>query len=266
MIIDTPIGRLVAALPPELSAALGESIALEWFPETLHAPGGNPRRQPAQPGHARGWESARDVAGALLESGDAGLRAAGERLVPRPGARLAEQLMLFIGKGDGDIARWIGETTRRQLEAARQGELLARSENATAREPDRGEASEWRHVTVPLFDGQQLRPIDIHARRRRMNDRGRPRDQSRFIVECQHDDFGAIQIDGLLTAGDGRRRLDIILRTHAEIPAEDRAAIDALFADACGAIGMQGELVFQAVARFPDMLHDAAALHRSVVA
>lgn len=264
-IIDTPMGRLVAPLPTELAAQPGDTLALEWFPETLHAPGGAKRRTDQQP-HARGWDAARDAAMALLEDGNATIRAAGDRLIPRPGARLAEQMMMFIGRGDGDLARWLGESTLRQLEAGRQNDMLARGEAGATTDGEDAKANEWRHVTVPLFDGHQLRPIDIHARRRRMSDHGRARDQSRFVVECLHDTLGPIQIDGLLTAGEGRRRLDIILRTHAEMSAEDRSAIDALFSDTCGAIGMQGALVFQAVARFPDITQDSTSIHRSVVA
>ena len=98
----------------------------------------------------------------------------------------------------------------------------------------------------------QLRPIDLWARRQRGRERdGKPREQSRFVVECAHEAWGEIQVDGLMTQGDDGSRLDVVLRTHAELAASLRAELAVAFADALGAMGVAGDIAFQAVAAFP---------------
>jgi len=42
-----------------------------------------------------------------------------------------------------------------------------------------------------------------------------------------------------------------VLRTHAELPASLRAELAVGFADALGAMGVAGDIAFQAVAAFP---------------
>ncbi len=267
LIVDTPLGRLAVSVPPAFSeAAPGSALPLEWFPETMRLPVQD-EDGAASSATGRSWQLSRQVAQILIDAHEPLLRQAAEALIPKPGPKLAQQLMAFIGRGDGDLGQWLGDRLARRLESLGVVDRAALAEGAGTRATDKPVADgEWRHVTVPLFDGQMIRSIEIHARRRRETRGDRARDQSRFVVACEHDELGAIQIDGLMTVGSGKQRLDIVLRSHADMPAEDRIAITTLFADACGAMGLGGEIAFQTLQRFPNFAADLAPAHRDVVA
>ncbi len=267
LMVDTPIGRLAVTVPPDLLATPpGETLDLEWLPETSRPPAAAAARA-ADARSTRAWPQTREAVGALLAESDPATRAAADQLVPKPGPRLAQQMMAFIGRGDGDLSRWLGDAMVRALEQRGLGDLLARSDGGTTREPDRQSvAQEWRHVTLPLFDGSTLHPVEFRTRRR--NEGGTPedpREQSRFVVDCIHDELGAVQIDGLLTKGGANKRLDVVLRSHAELPETDRLAIAALYLDACGAMGFGGEITFQVTGQFP-VMGETAATPRAVIA
>jgi hypothetical protein len=266
LVVDTALGRLAVNVPPDLlGLSPGKTLALEWLPETLRAPLSSESAANSSQS-TRTWPQARDAAATLLARPEPALREAAEQLVPKPGPRLAHQMMGFIGRGDGDIARWLGEAVMRQLEQSGLAELLGRSEGGAAREPDRQPGNgDWRHVTMPLFDGAMLRPIEIRTRRRNGGEAEGGRDQSRFVVDCVHDELGAVQIDGLMTSATAKKRLDVILRSHVEIPEADRAALAALFSDTCGAMGLGGEIAFQVLEHFP-VVADNPLAHRAVIA
>jgi hypothetical protein len=266
LVVDTPVGRLAVSVPPDLlGTPPGETLSLEWLPETMRKPlsgGGAPQNAQS----TRGWPQAREAAAALLARAEPTSREAADQLVPKPGPRLAQQMMGFIGRGDGDVARWLGEAVMRQLEQLGITDLVARAEGGATREPDRQPGNgDWRHVTMPLFDGTMLRPIEIRARRRNGGEADGARDQSRFVVDCVHDELGAVQIDGLMTASNAKKRLDVILRSHVALPEADRVALAALFADTCGAMGMGGDLAFQVLEHFP-VVADNPLAHRAVIA
>jgi len=267
LIVDTPIGRIAVSVPPTLSdAAPGTKLALEWFPETTKLPLiGDDATVP--PSVSRSWPPMRQAVHALLDAHDPALREVGDALIPKPGPRLAQQIMEFIGRGEGDLRQWLGAKLMRQLETLGAIDRTAPSDNAPGRPTQKSNVDgEWRHFTVPLFDGQMLRPIEIHARRRRDERDARTRDQSRFVVECEHDELGAIQIDGLMTTDSGKRRIDVIMRSHAEMPADDRIAIGTLFVDACAAMGLGADIAFQTAQRFPVIAPGITSAHRDVVA
>jgi hypothetical protein len=202
---------------------------------------------------SRRWSDARNVATALASAPDPALRAAAERLLPAPGPRLAQQMMAFIANADGALAQWLGEEATRGLEKHGLGDLVQRG-GAQPQQQEQGARQAdgaWRSFTMPFLHEGAIRPIQVRARRRREQRGGRSREQSRFVVDCVHDDLGEIQIDGLMTTAEEERRLDVILRSHGALEADDRVAILDLFRDACGAMGLAGDLAFQVLERFP---------------
>ncbi|GEM_PF-1894220 len=253
LILDTPLGRLAVAVPPDLAHALpGEKLELAYLPDTIRNAARPPGGEAPMGEQSRRWSDARNVATALASVPDPALRAAAERLLPAPGPRLAQQMMAFIASADGALAQWLGEEATRGLERHGLGELVQRGgaqqqQDQGARQAD----GAWRSFTMPFLHEGAIRPIQVRARRRREQRGGRSREQSRFVVDCLHDDLGEIQIDGLMTTAEEERRLDVILRSHGALEADDRVAILDLFRDACGAMGLAGDLAFQVLERFP---------------
>ncbi len=269
LVLDTPLGRLAVAVPPDLAHALpGEKLELSYVPETI--------RQAARPtgaealggDQARRWNELRNLASALAASPDPALRAAADRLIPAPGPRLAQQMMAFVAQADGPLAQWLGAEAARGLEKLGLAELLQRGATQAQPQAEQGAREAdgaWRSFTMPFLHEGAIRPIQVRARRRREQRGGKAREQSRFVVDCTHDDLGEIQIDGLMTTAAEERRLDVILRSHGEIGAEDRVAMLGLFRDACGAMGLGGDLAFQVLERFPPIA-GAEAGRRDVLA
>ena len=72
-------------------------------------------------------------------------------------------------------------------------------------------------------------------------------DASRFVVECEHSEFGPVQLDGLMH----ERRMDLIVRTHEPLPADMERDILVLFGESCTGLNLAGQLFFQAVPVFP---------------
>jgi hypothetical protein len=263
-VLDTKLGRMTLALPPDLAAAPpGTKLALEFLPESVRvAARPSLAAAPTHPA-ARHWPALHALAGGILERADPASRELAERILPKPGPRLAAQLMTLARLAEHGVRGLPGEIAA-LLERVGLADAALRLESERTERDAARAPSEWRHMTLPLFDGRELRPIDIHARRRRGDERQGKRDQTRFVVQCTHDDWGEIQIDGLMTSAPSKRRLDVILRTHAPIEEADRAALAGLYADACGAMGLSGELAFQTLLRFPQIVDDAP--HRDVVA
>jgi hypothetical protein len=111
-----------------------------------------------------------------------------------------------------------------------------------------GAEGDWRMTLVPLLDGQQLRQIRFFERRRKQEEAKRRKDESaRFVVECEHSEHGAIQLDGLMH----ERRLDLIVRSHDPLPGDMERDILVLFGETCAGLNLNGQLFFQAVPAFP---------------
>jgi hypothetical protein len=179
-------------------------------------------------------------------------------VLPRPGPRLAQQLAdTAAALATGKVSDWIGKPATEALERRGQGELVRRLEQnlyeaarAAPQTPD------WRSLILPFVVGDALRPLRLYVRQR--HERARDKQQgTRFVLECDHDDLGALQLDGLVHA----KRIDLILRTHRPMPDTMRGDLTALFGDACGVMGYSGQLEFQAVPQFPAMPRAEPATH-----
>ena len=96
--------------------------------------------------------------------------------------------------------------------------------------------------------------------RSRADDDDDERDDIRFVVDLDLSALGAMQLDGLVHG----KRLDLILRSHAELPVAMRHDVARVFDDALGVSGMEGSLIIEVIPRFPvspfeDMKRGAAA-------
>lgn len=262
-ILDTPVGRILAALPRMVEkAAPGTRIQLELL--TAERGTGTPRPTIAASGPsaiAREWPGLRDVLKLVQDAAAPEVRAALDRALPKPGPQLARQMLAFVDAAtQGGVRTWLGEGIARIIERLGGGELVNRLDHdlRDMLATQRGDG-DWRMTIIPLLDGRELRQIRFFERRRKRDEKERRReDSARFVVECEHSEFGALQIDGLMN----EKRLDLILRSHDPLPQEMERDILALFGDACTGLGLNGQLFFQAVPVFPvspleDLSHNA---------
>jgi hypothetical protein len=147
------------------------------------------------------------------------------------------------------VKAWLGDTVARALNNA-MGQKVLEQIDRDLREMQQarhGAEGDWRMTLVPLLDGRDLRQIRFFERRRKQEAQRKKDDSARFVVECEHSEHGAIQLDGLMH----ERRLDLIVRSHEKLPADMEQDILVLFGETCTGLNLTGQLFFQAVPTFP---------------
>jgi len=119
---------------------------------------------------------------------------------------------------------------------------------------------EWRALTLPLSDQAEISAISVILRV--IGGRGDPPEDAegrpgqdgdggqRFLVDVTLSRLGRMQLDGLVETP--ARRLRLILRTAAPLPADLRADLSAIATNSLEALGLEGGLTFRADGAFVD--------------
>ncbi len=264
-VVDSPIGRLAMTWPAGVPRPPeGTRLALEvTVPPQLRA------AIPAEPALkgsvplAREWPNLKEALKELATADPALARRVLDEGLPRPGPKLAVQVLSFLATDRSDARSMLGENVAGALERAGHGELLGRLDG-DLREMQRqaNASSEWRAAYVPVYDGRDIQQMRLFFRRE--GEKGKKdRESKRFIVELDFSELGEVQIDGLMR----KPRLELMLRTHREIPRDMRDEIEVVFLDGCSLAGLAGKIYFQAIDRFPVApLEEIARKDRGVVA
>lgn len=102
---------------------------------------------------------------------------------------------------------------------------------------------EWRQAWIALPPAVTPLPLHLHWRERgeeaRSNGLGR-----RFVISVRLTRLGALELDGLLSAGGDR--FDLIVRSAAVLPPAVRAGVRQMFETALGILAARGGLAFEA--------------------
>lgn len=203
---------------------------------------------------ANGWPALDEV----IEAVQAAAPEAAARLVagalPQTGPRLATGIVFFMAAlFGGRLQDWLGNDLARVIERAGRPALMARLRDEfghlgrLANEPV---SSDWRVVPLPLLHNGVVEQLRLYLRRDRADrdpEAARDNKSTRFVIEAQLSRLGALQLDGLV----GPRRFDLIIRSHAALPADLRQAIGALFRQAGTDTDFVGGIAFQTAAVFP---------------
>lgn len=253
--IDTPVGRLALTLPAGIGTL--ESGDRLIFALESELP------QPAQSSLAaaapaldrwRDLPAFHAVQVHLNRATSPEQRAALPDTLPRPGPKLGIQLAAFLAaatRGDGTAA--LGKETAEAV--ANTGgqpllDALDRELTDIATRVERG--GDWQMWPIPFLHQDGLATLRVYGRQRKGADPQKPDSERRFVVECDLSMLGVVQVDGLMRRAPGAQpHLDIVVRTHVELPAELRRDLQALFADACEDTRVTGHIGFQAAPVFP---------------
>lgn len=253
--LQTPLGLLTlntkAPLPPSAHVVVEVLGAIE-SPDGPEPP--VPAARPsALMALGRDWPALEEAI-AILARAEPNLAAnLIDNVLPRPGPGLgANILFLLSALRAGDIRSWLGEPAMRALEHAGRSDLVGRlgedfaHMSRLALEPAAGE---WRSWLVPVHDGSALRLLRMFVKRppRRNKTDAERESGTRFLIDVELSRLGALQLDGLVK----QKRFDLIMRSHAALPADMRRDICAIFEDALAATGFSGGIAFQATATFP---------------
>jgi len=263
-VVRTPAGTL--ALPVRLDAPPGSQITLSLVSSTP-PPAAGVGAAPAVPqGGGQGWPALSQAVETLARTDPAAARAL-ESAIPRPGPQLAAAMVTVAGalRAGGDIRQWPGEATLRALDragpAGRQAAETLRSDLAElAGRMRESPGGEWRALTLPLSDQAEISAISVILRVIGGRDappddaEGRPGQDGdggqRFLVDVTLSRLGRMQLDGLVETP--ARRLRLILRTAAPLPADLRSDLSTIAMDSLEALGLEGGLTFRADGAFVD--------------
>jgi hypothetical protein len=255
VVLDTAIGRLALNAPPAADNAIGSQIAFEIAAPAVRPSAAGP--SDALPvATSRGlaaltteWPSLKSVLTALAEVDPRVAQHVMETALPRPdNPRFLSQILSLINAPADDVKMLLGQAAADALQQAGRGDVMS-GLNADLRQMARLNASpsDWRIFYVPLFDSTEARQLRIFTRRRRSGSDQRRDNGGRFVIEVEFEELGPLQLDGLVQ----KPRLDLILRTHAELPSILRTGIADVFDQTCESAGLQGKIFFQAIPAFP---------------
>ncbi len=249
-IVDTALGRLSVALPPgDAHAAEGSRIAFSVIAARAGLTGlTSPALLQALPMLGRSWPALKDTLAVLAEADAPLARQLADVTLPKPSnPRFLGQLLSFLSQPATEARALLGEAGVAAVERAGRQDVLMRLEG-DLREAARlnSQSTDWRMFFIPVVDTHEMRQLRIFTRKRAPKGE-REKDQGRFVVEVEFEELGPLQIDGLVQ----KPRIDLILRSHVELPAPLRNGIVGIFEKTCGASGLNGQIFFQAVAHFP---------------
>lgn len=263
-LVDSSVGRLAMTWPAGVPRpAEGARLALEV---TMPLPVRNAAAEPAIRSSvplARDWPNLKEALKELATADPALARRVMDEGLPRPGPRLAVQVLSYLATDRTDARSLLGENVAGALDRAGHGDLLQRLDSDLREMQRQANASnDWRAAYVPFYDGRDLRQLRLFSRREGEGGK-RERESKRFIVELDFSELGEVQIDGLMR----KPRLELMLRTHKEIPRDMRDELEVVFLDGCTLVGLAGKIYFQATDRFPvSPLDDIARKERGVIA
>jgi hypothetical protein len=251
VILDSAVGRLLAALPRGEATAPGAKLLLELISGDKAAPA--PRPAMAASGLAalaRNWPALKDLMRQVQDAPSQQEPAAAlDRALPKPGPKLAQQILSYLEAAQNGAKAWLGDTVAKALNTT-MGQRVLEQLDRDLREMQQarhGHDGDWRMTLIPLLDGQDLRQLRFFERRRKQQAKQKKEEPGRFVVECEHSEHGAIQLDGLMH----EKRLDVIVRSHEALPAEMEHDILVIFGETCTGLDLTGQLFFQTVPAFP---------------
>jgi hypothetical protein len=264
-LLDTPIGRLVAKWPAGLPRpAEGAKLTVEFAAlQAMASPAKDAGPLKSNVPLAREWPALKEAFKSLADAAPALARRVLDEAIPRPGPKLAIQIMSYLAADRADARSLLGEAVASALERSGRGDILQRLDG-DLKEMQRQAAApgDWRVAYVPFQDGGELRQLRIFSRRERSREK-KDRDSKRFVVEVAFSEMGDVQIDGLMR----KPKLELMLRTHRQIPADLRDEIELVFLEGCTLAGLAGRIYFQAGERFPvNPLEEIAQHTQGVVA
>ena len=108
-------------------------------------------------------------------------------------------------------------------------------------------SQDWRLFFIPVMTNEGLEQLRLMLRQDEGDGKSPDEDAgARFLIEVDMSRLGPFQFDGLTR----KKHLDLVVRTHAELPPEMREEIRSIFGNTITALGFTGTIAFRAVPKF----------------
>lgn len=187
------------------------------------------------------------------------LLTAAQPQAPNVPQNISAGLMVFIAAlRGGNFTNWLGKENTEALRQKGHEELLRRAETeftSIARQYNEPAPTQpWQMLFFPIAaEGhvQQVRIFTKRDRKRDDNRRAKADEDTRFVVECELSQLGALQMDGLVRRHETTLEFDLYIRSLKPIDAAMQQDILTIYNDIGKITGYQGNLVFQPVREFP---------------
>lgn len=291
VLVRTPLGDI--RLQGNTQLAVGAKLTLDILsirPQILAPVGAEPQLPATAAAQlATNWETLQQTLTAMLDADGPATELWLRTTLPHvpqnvPNVQAAPQALQNVSSGmmfflsalqGGDVKSLLGERNMKMLQERGHGELLQKLQGEFglmrqlyADAPPQ----QWQALFVPVLVEGEVKPLRIYTKRDRKKneqDARKSEGDTRFIIEMDLTQLGAVQMDGFVKRRpEAATQFDLIIRTHAPLLEEDKREILAIY-NATGEItGYRGTLIFQETPVFPvdPMEEILAESHREVVA
>jgi hypothetical protein len=186
----------------------------------------------------------------------------GSHIVPRLGATLGSEILFLISAFKaGNLQDFIGANFKQKINETIEGETKINKLNAAFQHLKGDfkleEENNWQHMLIPLYDGEKINPINFFLKNQKGNKASKTNDISHFMLELRLDDFGIMQLDGLVQrnkyntpktkqfASKFASKFDLIIRSENPFPSIMKQEIANIFNEYCQITGNRGTIQFR---------------------
>jgi hypothetical protein len=196
------------------------------------------------------WEALNEALATLQRVDPALAHQVAQMIVPTPGPRMAGTMLFFLSAVfSGDVRRFFGGDAMRQLGRA-PGALVDRLSSDIGqlqRTATDSTGQDWRLILIPMQTDEGLEQLRFMLRRDEDDGKSGDGDTgTRFMIEVNMSRLGPFQFDGLTR----NKHVDLMVRTHQELPKAMREDIRSIFGNTITALGFTGTIAFRAVPKF----------------
>ncbi|MEZ5691350.1 MAG: hypothetical protein R3D71_06775 [Rickettsiales bacterium] len=164
---------------------------------------------------------------------------------------------LVVAMKDGDFRRWLGEANYRWLQNNGHGDLIrnAESEFSTlSRYFLQQPSHQWQSLFFPIAVDGELQQVRLFTKRdnkqKEKDGRKINEEDTRFILEVNLTQLGAMQMDGFVKRDDDDINFDLIIRSYKNIDKEVQENIISIYNNIGELTGYKGSISFQEVREF----------------
>lgn len=262
--LATPNGTLTVkpdALPPGFSLAPGSAVIIEIPVPPLPVP---PSSLPASFTElSTGWSTLNEIAGQTGDPASSAPSAAQSllRQLPQIGPGFAAATLSFLtAAAQGNVRKLLGDDTVSALRQNGRLDLLEKfsGEVATIAQfmSPRAEQQSpgWQAMLIPFVFQEAIEQARLYVKRdppRKDKSHEKSSDDTRFVVEVDLSELGALQLDGLVRKAPESTAFDLVIRSRVAFPPAQQAEIMAIYNESAQLTGFRGSIGFQVARDFP---------------
>ncbi len=258
--LQTALGNVAvkaASLPALSSLAPGTAVTLELLAaEVTQAVSSEPAPLNEL---ASSWQSLKDIMTLTNTANPPAANALLARLPQLGPGFLSNSTSFFTILLQGDARKLLGDDTVDTLRQNGRQDLLEKFSGELANlgasfaAPAERQIAGWQTLFLPFVYQEALQQARVFVKRDspKKERSSKSTDDTRFVVEVDLSELGALQMDGLVRKKEQATAFDLVIRSHRAFSPADQAEILAIYTSAAELTGFKGSLAFQVTRDFP---------------